>query len=326
MMIGNTNFESVLSALRAVGESTRLRLLCLCAHNDLTVSELVQILGQSQPRISRHLKLLCESRLLERRSEGNWAYFRATDHGVAASLGQHLVDLLGPSDAVLHGDLERLESLIRLRTERADAYFAENASRWHDIRSLHIDEAEIERSLVDILGTGAIDELLDIGTGTGRMVELLAPHVGRAIGIDQSRAMLQVARANLERRGIKNGSVQRANMYSLPMAPRSFDGVVMHQVLHYAERPGEAIAEAGRVLCDDAPLTIVDFARHEHADLRDNHAHRWLGFDPDDIASWADNAGLDVESTVDLPGRELTVLIWILRRTSSTPAPNRSVR
>lgn len=325
-MSSETTFDSILAALRAVGEPTRLRLLCLCAHNDLTVSELVQILGQSQPRISRHLKLLCEAGLLERRSEGNWAYFRVTDRGAAADLSRHLVDLLGPGDTVLQGDLERLESLIRARIERADAYFAENAARWHDIRSLYVDEAEIERCLIDAMTNETVDDLLDIGTGTGRMVELLAPRVGRAIGIDQSRAMLQVARANLERHGIKNGSVQRANMYSLPMAPRSFDGIVMHQVLHYAEHPGEAIAEAGRVLRDGAPLAIVDFARHERADLRDAHAHRWLGFDQDDIALWADRAGLTVDRTVDLPGGELTVLIWILRRAPAETEPNRSAR
>ncbi|MEM7122869.1 MAG: metalloregulator ArsR/SmtB family transcription factor [Pseudomonadota bacterium] len=325
-MPGDATFDSMLAALRAVGEPTRLRLLCLCAHNDLTVSELVQILGQSQPRISRHLKLLCEAGLLERRSEGNWAYFRVTDRGAVADLSRHLVDLLGPSDTVLQGDLERLDGLIRARIERADAYFAANAARWHDIRSLHVDDAQIERCLIDAMTGETVDDLLDIGTGTGRMVELLAPHVGRAIGIDQSRAMLQVARATLERHGIKNGSVQRANMYSLPMAPRSFDGVVMHQVLHYAERPAEAIAEAGRVLRDGAPLAIVDFARHERTDLRDNHAHRWLGFDPSDVAAWAAHAGLAVDDTVDLPGGELTVLIWILRRPPADTRPNRSAR
>ena len=325
-MSNDVTFESMLAALKAVGEPTRLRLLCLCAHNDLTVSELVQILGQSQPRISRHLKLLCEAGLLERRSEGNWAYFRVTDRGAAADLGRHLVDLLGASETVLQSDMERLDALVRARTERADAYFAENAARWHDIRSLHIDEAEIEGRLVEVMATRTMDDLLDIGTGTGRMVELLSPRVGRAIGIDQSSAMLQVARANLERGGIRNGSVQRANMYSLPMAPRSFDGVVMHQVLHYAERPAEAIAEAGRVLRDDGRLAIVDFARHERADLRDDHAHRWLGFNTADIGLWAERAGLAVDRSVDLPGGELTVFIWILRRTPPDPASNRSAR
>jgi ArsR family transcriptional regulator len=319
-------FEDVLAALRAVGEPTRLRLLCLCAHNDLTVSELVHILGQSQPRISRHLKLLCDAGLLERRSEGNWAYFRATDRGVAASLGRHLVDLLDTADAVLHGDMERLEKLVRARTAVADAYFAQNAAQWHDIRSLHVDEAQVERRLVDMMCRDRIDDLLDIGTGTGRMVELFAPHVGRAIGIDQSRAMLQVARANLERGGVKNGSVQRANMYSLPMAPGTFDAVVMHQVLHYAEQPGEAIAEASRMLNDGGRLAIVDFARHAHEDLRRDHAHRWLGFDSDDIAAWAERAGVAVTDRADLPGSGLTVLIWILRRASPPPTSTRSTR
>ena len=316
-------FDDVLSALRAVAEPTRLRLLCLCAHNDLTVSELVHILGQSQPRISRHLKLLCDAGLLERRSEGNWAYFRTTDRGAAANLGRHLVDLLGPCDKVLHGDLDRLENLVLARTAAADAYFAENAARWHDIRSLYVDEADVERRLLVLMNTGVINDLLDIGTGTGRMVELFAPHVGRAIGIDQSLAMLQVARAKLERAGIRNGSVRRANMYSLPMPPGSFDAVVMHQVLHYAEQPGEAIAEAGRVLHHGGPLAIVDFARHAHENLREHHAHRWLGFDPKDVEAWAERAGLEVDDVAELPGSELTVLIWILRRTSPHEASTR---
>ena len=197
--------EQLLAALRAVAEPTRLRLVVLCARGELTVSELTQILGQSQPRVSRHLKLLCEAGLLDRFREGSWVFYRLSQRGPAGALARQLVAACDEADPTIALDLQRLGGVKRQRAELASAYFRENAAQWHRIRSLYVDEREVEAALVEIIAAADPRDLLDIGTGTGRMLEILAPRVERALGIDQSREMLSVARVNLERAGLENG-------------------------------------------------------------------------------------------------------------------------
>jgi ArsR family transcriptional regulator len=304
----------LLTALRAVAEPTRLRLLVLCARGELTVSELAQILGQSQPRVSRHLKLLCEAGLLDRFREGSWVFYRLSVGSAAGALSRHLVAACGDADATIALDLQRLAAIKRQRAEQAAAYFRENAAHWHRIRSLYVDEREVEAALTEIFAAAGPQDLLDIGTGTGRMIEILGPRVSHALGIDQSREMLAVARVNLERAGLGNSIVRLGDMYQLPLADSSFDAVVIHQVLHYADRPAAAIAEAARVLRPGGTLVVVDFAPHALEYLRDEHAHRRLGFADDDVAEWFGAAGLDASPPSRLPGDPLTVVIWSARR------------
>src|SRR6266581_8209587 len=197
----------LLAALRAVAETTRLRLLVLCAGGELTVSELAQILGQSQPRVSRHLKLLCEAGLLDRFREGSWVFYRLSQSSATSAFARQLVAACGEDDPTIALDLQRLSAIKRQRADLAGAYFRENAARWHRIRSLYVDEHEVEADLVEILTSADPRDLLDIGTGTGRMLEILGPRVERALGIDQSREMLAVARVNLERAGLESASV-----------------------------------------------------------------------------------------------------------------------
>jgi ubiquinone/menaquinone biosynthesis C-methylase UbiE len=304
----------LLAALRAVAEPTRLRLLVLCARGELTVSELAQILGQSQPRVSRHLKLLCEAGLLDRFREGSWVFYRLSSGSAAGALSRHLVAACGEADETIALDLQRLAAIKRQRAEQAAAYFRENAAQWHRIRSLYVDEREVEAALTEIFTAAQPQDLLDIGTGTGRMIEILAPRVTHALGIDQSREMLAVARVNLERAGLENSIVRLGDMYQLPLADASFDAVVIHQVLHYADRPAAAIAEAARVLRPGGMLVVVDFAPHALEFLRDEHAHRRLGFADADVDDWCRGAGLQPEQPRLLPGDPLTVVIWTARR------------
>lgn len=304
------SMEALLAALRAVAEPTRLRLLILCARGELTVSELAQILGQSQPRVSRHLKLLCEAGLVDRFREGSWVFYRASAGQAASALARHLVAACGESDATIALDLQRLAAIKRQRAEQAAAYFRDNAEQWDKIRSLYVDEREVEAALAEIVRAAAPRDLLDVGTGTGRMLEVLAPAVGHALGIDLSREMLAVARVNLERAGLENGIVRRGDMYQLPLPDGSFDAAVIHQVLHYADRPAAVLFEAARVLRPGGVLVLVDFAPHTLEFLRDEHAHRRLGFSNVEVDEWCVDAGLVPAPARHLPGDPLTVVIW----------------
>src|SRR5580658_5914933 len=308
------SLDDLLSALRAVAEPTRLRLLVLCARGELTVSELTQILGQSQPRVSRHLKLLCEAGLLDRFREGSWVFYRLSQSTPASALARQLVAACGEADPTIALDLQRLGAIKQQRADLASAYFRENAAQWHRIRSLYVDEREVEAALVEIIAAADPRDLLDIGTGTGRMLEILAPRAERALGIDQSREMLAVARVNLERAGLENGRVRLGDMYQLPLPDASFDAAVIHQVLHYADRPAAVIAEAARVLRPGGVFVLVDFAPHSLEFLRDEHAHRRLGFADSEVAEWCRAAGLDPAPPERLPGDLLTVVIWTARR------------
>ncbi len=306
--------DTLLMGLRAAAEATRLRILVLCAHGELSVSDLTAILGQSQPRVSRHLKLLCEAGLLDRFREGTYAWFRLAERGACADLARTLVDLIPPDDTALALDLKRLEALKRTRAAAAAAYFSENAARWDEIRSLHIADSEVEQALAALLPEGRIGDLLDLGTGTGRILAVLADRAQRAVGIDLSREMLAVARANLDRAGLRHAQVRQGDLYQLPLADASFDVAVMHQVLHFLEEPAAALAEAARVLRPGGRLLIADFAPHDLATLRTDHAHRWPGFSDAEVTGWLRLAGLDCEAPVALPGDKLTVTIWPARR------------
>ena len=306
--------EELLNALRAAAEPTRLRLLALCARNELTVTELCQILGQSQPRVSRHLKLLCEAGLLQRFREGTWAFFRLTSDTKSAALARILVDQLSERDRALALDLTRLDTIRRQRADVATAYFRRNAAQWDHIRALHVDEVEVERALLELLPKGQIRTLLDIGTGTGRMLQLAAPRVERAIGIDASREMLAVARVNLDRSGLQSCEVRQADMYQLPWPNSSFDAAVFHMVLHFATAPEDAVKEAARVLRPGARLLIIDFAPHKLEELRRDHAHRHLGLAEDEVAKWCRACKLRLMPAIHLVGDPLTVCVWLAER------------
>ncbi|MGP1396844.1 MAG: ArsR/SmtB family transcription factor [Inquilinaceae bacterium] len=304
------DMDRVLTGLKAAAEPTRLRILAACAQGELSVSELTQILGQSQPRVSRHLKLLCEAGLLDRYREGTFAYFRLARRGDAGRLAGLLVDQLPVGDTVLARDLVRVEAIKRAQAEAAARYFRENAAQWDTIRALHIADSEVERTIVDLLPSGAIGDLVDLGTGTGRMLALAAGRAKRLVGIDQSREMLAVARANLERAGRSDWQVRQGDIQQLPLPPAAFDVAVMHQVLHYLDDPSAALAEAARVLRPGGVLLIADFAPHAVESLRNDHAHRWLGFSDEEVTGWLDEVGLSADPPVHLPGQPLTVTVW----------------
>jgi ubiquinone/menaquinone biosynthesis C-methylase UbiE/DNA-binding transcriptional ArsR family regulator len=311
--------DVLVDLLKAAGEPTRLRLLTLLASGDLTVTDLTEILGQSQPRISRHLKLLAEADLIDRYQEGAWAYFRLKQEGAGATLIRLLLAEAEESDPVLQRDRDRLASVKRARAEKAQAYFSRNASAWDELRRLHVNDADVEAALIRLVGTETLEAMLDLGTGTGRILQLLSPRYRRAIGIDASRDMLAVARSNLDKADVLSASVRHGDILNLPLDAGEFDLVTIHQVLHFLEQPELALAEAARMLKPGGRLAIIDLAPHAHEYLRDEHAHVRLGFSHGVMAEWLGRQGLTVEDVIDLPpetsaGRGLTVTIWMARR------------
>jgi ArsR family transcriptional regulator len=310
--------DRLVAMLRAAGDPTRLRLLLLLRQAELTVSELIEIVGQSQPRVSRHLKLLCDAGLLERFKEGSWVFYRAADAGAGAELGQVLSSLAGAQEA----DLQRLAQVREARAAEAAAYFKENAAEWERIRSHHAPEKDVEAAIARHMASAPIEHLLDAGTGTGRMLELLGPQVKRAVGLDVSPEMLAIARDRLMRAGLTQCQVRLGDTYRLPFPNggglAGFDAVLFHQVLHYLDDPGAAVAEAARVMRSGGRLLIADFAPHDLEFLRNDFAHRRLGFSDREVQGWFSAAGLKAlaSDTIAAHGREkLTVKLWLAQAT-----------
>ena len=302
--------EHFLEALRALAEPTRLRLIALLAESELTVSEMVEILGQSQPRLSRHLKLLSDAGLLDRSPEGVHVYFRLASDASAGKLARGLLGFLDADDPVRALDRQRLSAVQRSRAVSAETYFRRHAAEWDAIRSLHIPEGEVERAIQKLLPKRKVHDLLDLGTGTGLMLQLCAAHAERAVGVDLSREMLAVARANLDGQDYRNCSLRRAPAEHLPFGNASFDVVLSHMVLHFLPDPEQVIHEAARVLRPRGRLILVDFAPHDATLLGPDHAHRWPGFSDERINGWMEAAGLVVGRPVSLPGGPLTVRLW----------------
>lgn len=311
-------FEALNAALKAAGEETRLRVLALLGETELTVSDLTDILRQSQPRISRHLRLLAEAGLVERYREGTWAFFRLAEHGGGAAVARTLLDRLDAEDPIIARDRERLAAVRKARNTAAQAYFRAHAAEWDRIRNLHTPDEAVEKAIRAAFADMPFRSLLDLGTGTGRMLELFGPEIERGLGIDMSLDMLQFARARLDRAGLRNCSVRQGDLYDLPLANDTFDVVILHQVLHFLEDGARAIQEAARVLRPGGRLLVVDFAPHEEEFLREQYAHRRLGFAPETVTQWMRAAGLDPvmhQSMAPEPGSDvkIAVSLWLAR-------------
>ena len=318
-------FDALNTALKAAGEETRLRVLALLAEAELTVSDLTDILRQSQPRISRHLKLLVEAGLVERFREGTWAFFRLAEHGGGADVARALIERLNPGDQTIARDRERLSSVRQARAAAAQAYFRAHAAEWDRIRKLHVADEAVEDAIRAALSDKPFRSLLDLGTGTGRMLEMFGPDIERGLGLDLSLDMLLLARDRLERAGLRNCSVRQGDIYDLPLANDSFDVVILHQVLHFLDDGARAIREAARVLRPGGRLLVVDFAPHEQEFLREQFAHRRLGFAPDTVMQWITASGLDPvmhKSLAPEPGSEgkIAVSLWLARDTRALMA------
>jgi ubiquinone/menaquinone biosynthesis C-methylase UbiE/DNA-binding transcriptional ArsR family regulator len=317
------SLAETVAALKAVGEETRLRLVHLLSHGELNVKDLTAILGQSQPRISRHLKLLDEAGLVRRHREGNWVYCRLADRGGAAAITGVILDQVACDGQALASDISRLQTLKRGQAAAAKRFFDDIAGEWDRVRGLQVGEGEVEGAIVAIAGEQRFGTMIDLGTGTGRMLELFADRIGHGIGIDISHTMLSHARTRLSMAGLGHCELRHGDITSLAQNENSADLVVLHQVLHYFDDPLPVLREAARVLKPDGQLLIVDFASHSVGFLRDELAHRRLGFSSAQIAGWFGEVGLSLVRSRDLKPAgnsarpRLTVSIWLSSKVSS---------
>ena len=309
--------ESLLAALRAAAEPTRLRLLALAARGSFCVSDFTEILGQSQPRLSRHLKLLGEAGLLDRNREGANVWFALPDTALG-QLARDLVARAPEDDPAMSADRRQAARVLAERARAASTAFQHKGPSWDEMRALDLPADTAEAALLDLLPSGDLGRVLDIGTGTGRLLEVLAPRMAFGLGVDASRTMLGLARARLGRPDLAHCLVRQADMYRLPLADAAFDGVVMQMVLHHAEDPQAALAEAARVLRAGGWIAVVDLARHDRADLLDGFAHRWPGFADAELQGWMREAGLNPAEAITVPG-PIDMRLWSAHRHSNPP-------
>jgi ArsR family transcriptional regulator len=303
--------------LRAAGEPTRLRILALLAREELAVLELCGVLDQSQPRVSRHLKLLAEAGLVERFPDGAWVFYRLTGAGQAGELVREVLQRTDPADPVLTRDAERLSAVFAERGAAASDYFARNAARWDEIRSLYVAEGDVEAAILKAAGPGPYRKLVDLGSGTGRMLTLLGPQAQSALGLDLSQQMLNIARGHVGTAGLKACELRHGDIFGTRLPDGDADLVVVHQVLHYLADPAAAVKEAARITAAGGKLIIVDFAPHKLEFLREQHQHRRLGFSDAEIRRWLAEGGLNgfaAETLRPVKAGGLTVKIWTATR------------
>lgn len=317
------SFDGIVALLKAAAEPTRLRILRLLLNGEFNVKDLTLLLGQSQPRVSRHIRLLAEAGLIERCQEGSWVFVRGPADPAIREFVNKALEMIAPDDPQILRDRERADQIRAKRASLAQAYFDASAAEWDRIRSLHIAERDVEEAILEALGTGPYDLLLDLGTGTGRILELASSRAKQLIGIDTNREMLKCARVRLDKAGLSNCSVRLADIYNLPFAESKAGAVLIHQVLHFLDNPKAALAEAARVLKPGGRLAIIDFAPHNLEFLREEHAHVRLGFARSEIAAWLGECGISPAGYRELPAgnteeNALTVAVWTGQKPEAT--------
>lgn len=306
--------KQTVEVLRAAGEPTRLRILALLDKEELAVLELCRVLDQSQPRVSRHLKLLSEARLVERFPDGAWVFYRLAAVGAPAALVRDVLQRVRRDDGDLKRDRDRLDAVQAERQAEAAAYFAENAEQWDELRALYVADVDVEQAILKSVGPGPFRRLVDLGAGTGRMLTLLAPRSDQAVGLDLSQQMLNLARQRAAAVGLTHVELRHGDIFDPGIEEASADLVVVHQVLHFLGDPAAAVKASAKLVSPDGRLVIVDFAPHRLEFLREQHKHRRLGFSNEEMTRWLGEAGLrQVSLTALQPTRPdgLTVKIWV---------------
>ncbi|WP_336978237.1 metalloregulator ArsR/SmtB family transcription factor [Brevundimonas nasdae] len=306
--------DQTVEALRAAGEPTRLRVLSLLAGEELSVMEMSRILDQSQPRVSRHLKLMTDAGLIERFPDGARVYYRLSHDAQARRLIDTVLDILAEDAG--EADHRRLDEVRKDREEAAASYFEQVAPQWDRLRSLYVSESAVEAALEKAVGPGPFERVVDLGTGSGRMLTLFGKKAKMSVGLDLSQNMLNIARTNVTKAGVEQVELRHGDIFATRLPAASADLVIVHQVLHYLSDPSAAVAEAARLVSPGGRLVIIDFAPHDFEHMREAHQHRRLGFADSEINGWLIDGGLMPSAPIALPhdAEGLTVTIWTAAR------------
>lgn len=319
--------DDLLQALKAAADPTRLRILVAVRDTELTVGELCRVLEQSQPRVSRHLKLLADAGLLRRHADGTSAFYRLVSSGLGRNLSDAIQGLIEDDDPVLQRDAHRLGAIRKERAEEANRYFEEVASNWDRVRRFHVADEQVEAAMLDAVSDMELCDLVDIGTGTGRVLEVFGHAIRSGLGLDLSSKMLSLARSRLDELGLRHCGVRKGNAYDIDLESGSVDISVLHHVLHFLDDPGACIGEAARILRPGGRLLIVDFGPHDVEELRNDYAHRRLGYADAEVSAWCTDSGLvSIKSThlePTTPGakrKRLPVTLWVATQDAGSAA------
>jgi len=285
--------ENVANILKVLGHPERLRILALLSRGELTVSELTHILGLSQPRVTQYINSLESAGVIERLKEGSWVFSRLRNGNASVTaLVATTLNALPHDDKTLLSDQKRLLDVRKKRAEAADAFFASVANDTGQLGDEYLPQSDIETAMRELAGEGPFNFMVDLGTGTGRVLDVFSDRITRGTGIDNNTDMLKVARHKLASSGHSHISLRQGDLHRAPIDSGTADLVTLHQVLHYLDDPSEAIAEAARLLTPGGMLLMVDFEAHNQDSFRDNYAHRRLGFTDSDISGWTVQSGL----------------------------------
>ncbi len=296
---------------RALADEVRLRILGVLLGAELSVAELVEVLGLPQSTVSRHLKPLREAGLAGTRREGTSVYYRrgallAEGGGLAVWLQERLKGLSGQAS-----DAAAVRRALERRRKRSRVFFERMAGKYEALTQ----PGGGWEALASALAAGfAGQQVADLGAGEGALTVLLARFAERVTAVDQSKAMLREVRARAAQAGLAD-RVQTVvgDLEKLPLKDASMDAVFLSQALHHAARPAHAVAEAARVLKRGGRLVLLDLMRHEQEWTREQWADQWLGFEPDEVRGWLQAAGLRAVAIERMPGpaQELAVLMAV---------------
>ena len=313
--------DAIATYLKTLGHPDRLRILALLSQGELTVSELVQILGLSQPRVTQYIKSLEQVGIVERMREGSWVFSRLKrgQQANSAILAATLAALAG-ENALLDSDRDSLNKVRDDRSRQAEAFFASVANDLDQLGHEYLPQADIETALLSLVPGQEFSRMVDLGTGTGGMLKLFAPHIRSGVGVDDSVEMLRVARHTLSDDAYMHISIQQADLQDAPLKDGAADLVTLHQVLHFLEEPARAVNEAARLLVDDGHLLITDFALHDFDSYHEKYSHRRLGFSDQDMHQLLSDYGFELDQVRTLPASGPTtpdVKIWHAIKTSN---------
>jgi DNA-binding transcriptional ArsR family regulator len=301
-----TSYDNYIDALKAISEPTRFRLVRLCAQGELTVSELMRIVGQSQPRVSRHLKLLQDAGILERFREQHWVFYRVAQEEHYQLLVSGLIKQIEKNETIIQLDQSRLIELQAARATLSETFIETELPDWLRLHEYHGDTARFESAVQDALAEKTVGHLLDVATGTGRMLKIVGPLASSGVGIDLSKKMVTVARSVLAESGLAHLTVRQEDMYQMRFAARHFDTITIDQVLYFATNPDALIKETARVLKYGGRLLVVAFTASKTAKTPPS-----VGIELSDIQQWIESAGLKITNTNILPGDSLDISLLV---------------